>query len=169
MAQKSQVYLALGTNLGDRQENLKQALRALPPLVEIRAVSRLYETAPAYLFNQPAFFNIAVEGYTALLPLELLAHLQQIEKQMGRERLIRYGPRTIDLDIIFYDDLVLDSLELTLPHPRMHERSFVLQPLAELAPDVVHPVLKQSVRELLAHLPADNGVLQVSSWQPFSD
>ena len=169
MAKKSQVYLALGTNLGEREANLKRALRALPPQFEIGAVSRLYETAPAYLLNQPAFLNIAVEGRTALLPLELLAHLQQIEQQMGRERLIRYGPRTIDLDIIFYDDLVLDSLELTIPHPRMHERGFVLRPLAELAPDLVHPVLKQSVRELLANLPAEEGVLQVTSWQPFSD
>jgi 2-amino-4-hydroxy-6-hydroxymethyldihydropteridine diphosphokinase len=161
------VYLALGSNLGDRQKNLKAALRALPPQVEITAVSRLYETAPAYVLDQPAFLNIVIEGRTELAPVELLAYLKMIEKQLGREETIRYGPRQIDLDIIFYDDLILKTPELEIPHPQMHERSFVLEPLAELAPDFVHPGLKQPVKVLLAALPGKGGVLNVSEWQPW--
>jgi 2-amino-4-hydroxy-6-hydroxymethyldihydropteridine diphosphokinase len=169
MTDKHLVYLAAGANLGRRQHNLKQALRALPPQVEISAVSRLYETAPAYVLDQPVFLNIAVEGQTGVSPTELLAYLQQIEKSMGRERKLRHGPRLIDLDIIFYDDLALDLPQLTIPHPRMHERGFVLRPLADIAPDFVHPLLKQSVRTLLANLPAGEGVLKIIDWQPFSD
>lgn len=160
MTEQHRVYLALGSNLGERRENLEAALRALPPEVEISALSRLYETAPAYVTDQPPFLNMAVEGYTTLSPTELLAHLQGIEKRLGRERTIRYGPRLIDLDILFYDDLVLELPGLSLPHPRLQERGFVLRPLADLAPDFVHPVLNRSVRELLAALP-EEGIIQI--------
>ena len=163
---KNRVYLALGTNLGDREENLKQALRTLPPQVEIITVSRLYETDPAYVTDQPAFLNIVAEGCTGLDALELLDYLKQLEDEIGREKTIRYGPRQIDLDIIFYEDLVLNAPHLHIPHPRMNERGFVLHPLADVAPDFVHPVLQQTVQELLTDLPPENGVLNVLDWQP---
>jgi 2-amino-4-hydroxy-6-hydroxymethyldihydropteridine diphosphokinase len=141
--------------------------------VTISAVSRLYETGPAYVLNQPVFLNIVVEGETELSPGDLLVYLKQLEKKMGREKTLRYGPRKIDLDIVFYDDLVLDIPGLTIPHPRMHERGFVLRPLADIAPAIVHPILKRSVAELLAGLLDDGAswddVLKVVEWQPFSD
>jgi 2-amino-4-hydroxy-6-hydroxymethyldihydropteridine diphosphokinase len=157
MAEQHRVYLALGSNLGERRHHLEAALRALPPEVEISALSRLYETTPAYVTDQPVFLNMAVEGYTTLSPTGLLNHLQQIERSLGRERTLRYGPRTIDLDILFYDELILDLPGLTLPHPRMSERDFVLRPLADIAPNFVHPVLQRSVQELLAALPGSQG------------
>lgn len=165
MADSHCIYLALGTNLGKRQNNLAAALKALPPQVEVTAVSRLYETAPAYVLDQPAFLNMALEGRTALSPPALLAHLKGIERGLGRVRLQRYGPRIIDLDILFYDDLILEQPELTIPHPRLHERGFVLRPLADIAPALVHPVLGRTVQELLAALPGDDGVLQVRAWE----
>jgi len=158
------VYLALGTNLGDRKQNLREALQRLPPGVEIVAISRLYETEPAYVLNQPSFLNIAVKGSTALAPTELLVYLKQIETDVGREKTIRFGPREIDLDIIFYDDLVLKTSDIHIPHPRMAERGFVLRPLADIAADVVHPTLKQSVADLAAKLSAKDGVLRIVDW-----
>ena len=163
---KNIVYLAMGTNLGEREENLKSALRVLPPQVKIMAVSRLYETAPAYVIDQPAFLNIAATGRTDLTAPALLEYLKQIEAEIGREKSIRYGPRQIDLDIIFYGGEVLNLPHLHIPHPRMNERGFVLRPLADIAPDFVHPVLQQTVRELLADLPPEDGVLKVIEWQP---
>ena len=157
MTEPHRVYLALGSNLGERRHNLEAALQALPPEVELSALSRLYETIPAYVTNQPLFLNMAVEGYTSLSPTGLLKHLQQIERSLGRERTLRFGPRTIDLDILFYDELILDVPGLTLPHPRMSERDFVLRPLADIAPNFVHPVLQRSVQELLAALPRSEG------------
>lgn len=168
MSDRDLVYLALGTNLGDREENLKTVLTMLPPEVKISAVSRLYETAPAYVLDQPNFFNIAVKGDTILSPADLLVYLKEIEVEAGRQRSVRYGPRKIDLDIIFYDDLIVNMSHLQIPHPRMAERGFVLHPLAELAAEFVHPVLKQTVAELAAGLPPNDGILRVIDWQPFS-
>ena len=164
MIDKHIVYLALGTNLGDRKNSLREALQSLPPQVEILAVSRLYETAPAYVLDQPAFLNIAVQGRTSLSPADLLTFLKQLEEEIGRRKTIRYGPREIDMDIIFYDDLIVDLPGLQIPHPRLHERGFVLRPLADIAPDFVHPALKRTVAELLADLPGNDGVLAISEW-----
>jgi 2-amino-4-hydroxy-6-hydroxymethyldihydropteridine diphosphokinase len=161
MSKKHAVYLALGTNLGHRRNNLTQALQKLPPAVEIIVVSRLYETAPAYVLDQPPFLNMAMKGQTALSPTNLLAYLKQIETDLGREKTIRYGPRNIDLDIIFYNELVLDIPDLQIPHPRMAERGFVLRPLADIAADIVHPVLKQTVSELVAGLSDEDGILRI--------
>ena len=144
------VYLALGTNLGDRLANLHAAIAALPPGVTRLAESPVYETPPWGFTDQPAFLNMALKGETRLAPLALLAFLKKLETRLGRTPSLRYGPRKIDIDILFYDDLVLDAPELTIPHPNLHERSFVLIPLADLAPKLVHPVLGKSVRELLA-------------------
>ena len=145
----SLVYLSLGSNLDDRLAALQAALAALPPEVTVLAESPVYETPPWGVADQPAFLNLVVQAETLLAPLALLAHLKHLETHLGRLPSIRFGPRKIDLDILFYDDLVLDTPELTLPHPRLHERAFVLVPLADLAPDLVHPVLGQSIKDLL--------------------
>jgi 2-amino-4-hydroxy-6-hydroxymethyldihydropteridine diphosphokinase len=166
MTEQHLVYLAAGTNLGDREGNLRRALQTLPPQVAVVAVSRLYETAPAYVVDQPAFLNIALVGETTLSPDELLAYLQGAETSLGREQAVRFGPRQLDLDLIFYDDQIIDEPQLQIPHPRLTERGFVLWPLVDIAPDFVHPILKQTVTELAAALPPDEGILNVVDWQP---
>ncbi len=143
-------YLALGTNLGDRSANLWRATTALRPEVKILAQSPIYET-PAWGYeDQPAFLNMVVEGETELPPDALLAYVKGIEAELGRTPSFRWGPRLIDIDILLYDDLVLTSPDLTIPHPRLHERAFVLVPLAALAPRLIHPVLGRSIADLLA-------------------
>jgi len=135
------VYLALGTNLGDRAQNVRQALAALAPHFTLVAASRWYETEPAYVQDQPRFYNLAVRAETALTPLAALRRLKALETGLGRVAGARFGPRLIDLDLLLYEAVVLDTPELTVPHPRLAERAFVLVPLAEIAPDVVHPAL----------------------------
>ena len=146
------IYLALGTNLGDRFANLQAAIAALPPAVRVLAQSPVYETPPWGLADQPAFLNMVLKGQTTLAPLELLQHLKLLETELGRLPSVRWGPRRIDMDILFYDKLILATPELTIPHPHLHERAFVLVPLADLAPDLVHPVLGKSIGRLLAAL-----------------
>lgn len=143
------IYLALGTNLGNRPGNLGTAIAALTPAVTVLAESPVYETPPWGVVDQPGFLNMVLKGKTHLAPLALLIHLENLETKLGRLPSIRYGPRLIDVDILFYDDLVLNTSELTIPHPRLHERAFVLVPLADLAPDLIHPVIGKPVRELL--------------------
>ncbi|MBN1665980.1 MAG: 2-amino-4-hydroxy-6-hydroxymethyldihydropteridine diphosphokinase [Anaerolineales bacterium] len=150
-----QVYLALGTNLGEREANLAAARAALPPLVREVTASPIYCTPPWGFEQQPDFLNQVVLAQTEASPLELLAYLKQVEAQVGRKPTFRYGPRVVDLDILFYDDLVLQHPELTIPHPRLAERAFVLVPLADLAPELRHPVSGQTVQAMLAALPVD--------------
>jgi 2-amino-4-hydroxy-6-hydroxymethyldihydropteridine diphosphokinase len=142
------LYLALGSNLGDRFANLQAAMAALPPAVRVLACSPVYETPPWGLADQPAFLNMALKGRTALAPLDLLKHLKRLEIELGRLPAVRWGPRRIDMDILFYDRLILETPELTLPHPRLHERAFVLVSLADLAPSLVHPLLGVTISQL---------------------
>lgn len=153
------VYLALGANLGDRRANLAAALAALPPHVWVERVSHLFETEPAYVTDQPRFLNAVLRGVTGLTPVALLARLKQIEQELGRAAGPRFGPRPIDLDILLYDDLALDSPDLTIPHPRMAERPFVLVPLAQIAPDLTPPGWSAPVAALARRAPALGAVL----------
>ncbi len=149
MAELHHVYIALGANLGDRQSNLLQALQRIRARASVEKVSACYETKPVGYLAQPDFLNMACLISTEASPLELLGFLKQIERQMGRQTSFRGAPRPIDLDILLYDDLVMESPELTIPHPRMSERAFVLAPLADIAPYLVHPILRLTVAEML--------------------
>ena len=144
-------YLGLGSNLGDRAANLQKALECLASAgVQIVRRSSIYETEPQELREQPWFLNQVVEIETTLLPIELLARIRDIERELGRVRAVAKGPRTIDIDILFYEDVIIDTTELQLPHPRLADRRFVLEPLAELAPDLHHPATGRKVSDMLA-------------------
>lgn len=153
------VYLALGTNLGDRSRMLADALRRLAPRVTLLAQSDVYETAPAYIADQPAYLNMVVATQTDLAPHALLGFLKEIEASMGRGAGLRWGPRPIDLDILIYGDLQLSTPDLVIPHPRMAERPFVLVPLAQLAPALVAPGFDATVVELARAAPPIGDVL----------
>ena len=144
----TRAYLSLGSNLGDREANLRAALGRLDPA----RVSPIYETEPVDYQDQPWFLNLVAELETALAPLELLAHTQAIERDLGRVRAVPKGPRCIDIDILLFGDLVMRTASLEIPHPRLAARRFVLQPLADLVPNLRHPSTQLTVREMLAGL-----------------
>lgn len=148
----STIYLGLGSNVGHREANLERALQLLGERVKITRVSFIYQTEPIGYTDQPWFLNLACEGKTLLDPYELLAFAKDIEGRMGRQPSFPNGPRIIDIDILFYDDRILASEHLTVPHPRIAERRFVLVPLSEIAPDWIHPEIGQTVSELLSRL-----------------
>lgn len=151
-------YIGIGSNLDNREENCLSAIRLLSERgINLRKQSSMYETAPWGVKDQPSFINMTIEVETDKTPAELLHLLKGIEKEIGRSETTRWGPRVIDLDILFYDDLVTDEPELQIPHPHMQEREFVLRPLAEIAPDKMHPALRKTVRELLKRLPQRHG------------
>ncbi len=143
------VYLALGSNMGSRLANLKAAISNLTPQMTVKVKSSVYETPPWGFTEQSEFLNQVIMGETYLQPQALLSHLKRLEAALGRVPGFQNGPRLIDLDILFYDDLVLDTPPLVVPHPRLHERAFVLVPLTEIAPDLIHPVLDKPIHELL--------------------
>lgn len=155
------VYLSLGSNVGDHEANLHSAIERLRSLGEVVAVSSFYETEPVEFTAQPWFLNCAVKLETEKMPEQLLAAILQVEEQMGRRRTQKKGPRTIDIDILLFGNSIFRSQGLAIPHAAMHERRFVLEPLAEIAADVRHPVIKRTIRELLDALPPGQTVRKV--------
>ena len=147
------IFIALGTNLGNRGANLQAARGALGKSIILNRTSAIYETAPWGYLDQPNFLNQVVSGQIDLSPQALLVLLKRLERELGREPTFHYGPRAIDLDILFYDDLILETPELTIPHPHLAERAFVLIPLAEIAPEWQHPMFHQSIQELASQVP----------------
>ncbi len=160
MTEAVTVYLGLGSNLGDRQANLDRALEFLSQRLRMGKVSSIYDTEPLGEGNQPRFLNLVCQAFTRLEPSALLALAKGIERKLGR--MGKSGkPRTIDIDILLYGDRVVEAPELTIPHPKMTERAFVLIPLDEIAPDVVHPVAGKTVKELLQNVTEKQGVLKL--------
>ncbi|PMQ01745.1 MAG: 2-amino-4-hydroxy-6-hydroxymethyldihydropteridine diphosphokinase [Dictyoglomus sp. NZ13-RE01] len=146
-------FIALGSNLGDREKNIKIALEKIQNAgVKILKISRIIETEPYGYLDQGKFLNAVCMVETNLSPRELLELLLGIEKEMGRVRKIKWGPRNIDLDIIFYEDYIINEEDLIIPHPDAHNRAFVIDPLCEIAPDFVHPVIKKKIREIKENL-----------------
>ncbi len=157
------VYIGLGSNLGDRVANLREAGHRLSALVRIENASQLYVAAPLGYVRDDAFVNAVIYGTTTLKPLELLEMMQAIEAAMGRRSGVQYGPRPIDLDLLFYEAVQMETRKLTVPHPRIAQRAFVLKPLAEIAPEFMHPVLYYTISQLLQDA---EDVDQVQIYQP---
>ena len=154
------VYLALGSNLGNRAANLKEAINSLSPQMDVKAKSKVYETPPWGYTEQEKFYNQVLRVQTYLEPEPLLKHLKRLEVALGRKASFQNGPRLIDIDILFYDDRILNTPVLDIPHPHVHERGFVLLPMMDIAPDYVHPVKQRSIRDLLAGCDL-RGIVQV--------
>ncbi|MFN3739075.1 MAG: 2-amino-4-hydroxy-6-hydroxymethyldihydropteridine diphosphokinase [Thermodesulfovibrionales bacterium] len=143
------VYIGIGSNIGNREKNCLEAIRLMEEKgIKVIKRSSLYETEPWGVKDQPMFINMVIEAETEYAPAELLNLLKSIERAMGRTETKRWGPRIIDLDILFYNNLILNTPELRIPHPYIHERDFVLKPLSEIAPELEHPVLKKRIKEL---------------------
>ena len=153
-------YLGLGSNMGNRQDNLDRALEFLSQRLRVGKISSIYDTEPIGNTSQPRFLNLVCQVYTRLAPMELLALAKGIESKLGRTLSKSNTPRPIDIDILFYDDQVIETPELVIPHPRLTERAFVLVPLAEIAPDLIHSVNGKSVKELLKELTEVQGVFK---------
>lgn len=155
-------YLLLGSNQGDRPSLLEQATAALGGIGKVQARSGLYETAAWGLTDQPAFLNQAICLNTRLNPLELLEAILDIEQELGRERIVRYGPRTIDIDILLFDQVMLQEEKLSIPHPELPNRRFALMPLAEIADQIMHPGLNRTVGDLLFTCPDELAVSRIN-------
>jgi len=148
-------YIALGSNLEDRAANLRIAVMSMPPKVVPVDCSPVYQTQPWGFEDQPPFLNQVIKARTNLKPEDLLGFLKQLETEIGRIHTFQYGPRLIDLDILFFDELIINSSDLEIPHPRIQDRAFVLVPLSDIAPDYLHPVLKVPVMDLVSGVDVD--------------
>jgi 2-amino-4-hydroxy-6-hydroxymethyldihydropteridine diphosphokinase len=157
------VYLSLGSNVGDREANLREAIARLGELGEVSAVSSFYETEPVETSAQPWFLNCAVRLDTEKMPRQLIAAILSLEQSMGRQRRKEKAPRTIDVDILLFGTSIIELPALTVPHPRMHQRRFVLEPLAEIASEARHPVFKRTIRELRDALPPGQQVKKMAA------
>ena len=155
MTSPASVYLGLGTNLGDRMENLRKALAMLARDMLVKDISSVYETEPVGYTDQPQFLNLACRAETELSPEEVFSTVKNIERTLGRTPTFPNGPRIIDIDILFYNDHVIETDSFTIPHPRLHERTFVLIPLADIAPNLMHPLLKKTVQDMKKEISAD--------------
>ena len=151
-------YLCLGSNLGDREENLRQALALLSPKADVEKLSAIYETEPVGYKEQPLFLNLVCRIATDLPPDELLCFVKKIETEMGRTPSFRNAPRIMDIDILLYEGTIMETRNLTIPHPRLKDRAFVLIPLAEIAPDLIHPQLGKSIAQLANEIKGSKGV-----------
>ena len=158
----SRVFISFGSNLGDKVSNCKRAVHDLAAFADVIHISSLYETEPVGKEDQPDFINGVVELDTDLSPHELLAKINSIEDKLGRVRKEKWGPRIIDLDIIFFDDVILEDKDLKIPHPMAHLRRFVLEPLCEITPEFMHPVYKKSAKKLLDKIDDDKGVVRLN-------
>ena len=155
------VFIGLGSNVGDREGNLNKAAGLLRNEMKLLKISSMYETEPMYLTDQPWFVNCVAKFETNLAPKELLERLRNIERRLGRQENVKYGPRSIDLDILFYGNEVINESDLKIPHPKLYERRFVLVPFVEIEPDRVHPIYGTSVAALLANLDSNERVLKL--------
>ena len=156
------VYLGLGSNIGDRRKNLERAMEMLSQRLKVVGVSSVYDTAPLGNTDQPRFFNMVCQAYTRLMPQVLLTLAKGIESKLGRMGKTN-EPRPIDIDILFYEDQIIETPELVVPHPRLAERAFVLVPLAEIAPGLIHPVLGKSITDILHGLNGVQGVVKLEN------
>lgn len=151
------VYIGIGSNLGKRRYNCEKAIKKIKEKgIVVKKISSMYETKPWGLKEQPLFINMVVEIETKINPEELLKMLKEIEVEMGRKETLRWGPRIIDLDILLYNNEIIDQEDLKIPHPFLHQRDFVLLPLSEIAPDLIHPVLKKTIKQLREELLAQD-------------
>ncbi len=142
------IFLGIGSNIGDRKDNILKAIDLIGEKVDIENVGGIYLSKAVGFEDQPDFYNTAVSGYTDLSPKELFLFVKGVEKSMGRVNRFRWGPREIDIDILFYEDLIFRERDLVIPHPRLHKRDFVLKPLIDIDPDLVHPVLKRKLKDI---------------------
>jgi 2-amino-4-hydroxy-6-hydroxymethyldihydropteridine diphosphokinase len=168
MTEPVTVTIGIGSNMGDRQVYCEEAVRLISnfPKTSLLAVSSLYETAPLELIDQDWFINCVAAVRTTFSPGELLRACQEVEQSLGRKRSVRFGPRTIDLDILFYGDQIIHETDLTIPHPRAHERRFVLEPLAEIAPEFEHPALRKTASQILQEMRSHQEVRRLAPFHP---